>query len=174
MAEHQTTPSAKRRRSLWRALGWVLRGPVDAFNPRAVAEGGQAIGRLASIIRSGPQPDPRVRVDADHGLDVSAIAFLAGATEAEVRQQMANRLRQTAVATYVYLAGGAGFLLVWVYAALLHVNYASLSYIVALLGFCGTFFLFAFHNALVNWQVRTQRLGTAREFLATEDSWWPS
>jgi hypothetical protein len=39
---------------------------------------------------------------------------------------------------------------------------------------CGLFRLLAFHNALVNWQIRTLRLGSWREFLNTNESWWPS
>ena len=69
--------------------------------------------------------------------------------------------------------GGFGFLLIWVYEALLQPAYASLGYILALVAFCAVFFLAAFYNALINWQARTIRLGTAREFLTTTDSWWP-
>jgi hypothetical protein len=96
------------------------------------------------------------------------------ASRTEIERQLCNRRRQTAVSTYCYLAGGAGFLALWTCEALLEPTYASLPYIVALIGLCGVFFLSAFYNALVNWQARTLRLGTAREFLATDDSWWPS
>lgn len=159
---------------MWGTLGSLLRGPVDAFNPRQVVEGAHTIGRLAEIIRSGPQPDLRIRVEQDHSLDLPAIAFLAGASETEIRRQMANRRKQSAIATYCYLLGGAGFFLAWIYAALLQTGYVSLIYVLGLVGFCTVFFLSAFYNALINWQVRTRRLGSAREFLATEDSWWPS
>ncbi len=78
------------------------------------------------------------------------------------------------ISTYCYLAGGVGFLALWTFEALLQPSYASLPYILGLIGLCGVFFLSAFYNALINWQARTLRLGTAREFLATDDSWWPS
>ena len=39
---------------------------------------------------------------------------------------------------------------------------------------CCCFFLMAFYNALINWQVRTRRLGTAREFLDADETWRPS
>ncbi len=173
MTRHGPAPSGERR-GLWGTLATLLRGPVDAFNPHQVAEGAQTIGRLAGVIRSGPQPDPRIRVEADHALDVPAIAFLAGVSETEIGRQLANRRRQSAIATYCYLIGGAGFFVAWVYEAMLQPGYASLACVLGLVGFCTVFCLAAFYNALVNWQVRTQRLGTAREFLATEDSWWPS
>lgn len=174
MTSQKPPAPAGKRRGLWSTLGTLLRGPVDAFNPRQVVEGGRTIGRLAAIIRSGPGPDPRIRVAKDHSLDLAAIAFLGGISEIEVRRQLANRRRQSAVATYCYLAGGTGFLLAWLYEALLTPQYASLAYVLGLIGVCGVFFLSAFYNALINWQARTLRLGTAREFLFTEDSWWPS
>lgn len=39
---------------------------------------------------------------------------------------------------------------------------------------CGLFRIAAFYNALVNWQRHAQRMGAWREFLSTDDSWWPS
>ncbi len=164
----------KSRRGLWGTLGSVLRSPVDAFNPRQVAEGAQTIGRLVNVIKAGPQADPRIRVSDDRALDVAATAFLAGASQAEIQRQLWNRRRQSAISTYCYLVGGAGFLVLWTFEALLQPAYANLPYILGLIGLCSVFFLSAFYNALINWQARTLRLGTAREFLATDDSWWPS
>ena len=172
MADHSRQP--KKQRGLWGMLGSVLRGPVDAFNPRQVAEGAQTIGRLMEVIKAGPQADPRIRVVDDRSLDIAATAFLAGASQAEIHRQLWNRRRQSAISTYCYLAGGVGFLALWTFEALLQPSYASLPYILGLIGLCGVFFLSAFYNALINWQARTLRLGTAREFLATDDSWWPS
>jgi len=170
----QVSPPGGSRRGLWGTLGTLLRGPLDAFNPRQVAQGAQVIGRLTNIIRAGPQRDPRIQVEEDHGLDLAAIAFLSETSEAEIMRQLANRRRQSATAAYTYLVGGAGFFVAWVYVALLQPSYVSLTYVLGLVGFCTALFLAAFYNALVNWQVRTRRLGSAREFLATEDSWWPS
>lgn len=172
MAHHSRIPRISR--GLWRTLGSLLRGPVDAFNPKQVAQGAQTIGRLVEVIKAGPQADPRIRVADDGSLDLAAIAFLAGASQAEIERQLWNRRRQSAIATYCYLIGGAGFLALWTFEALLQPSYASLPYILGLVGLCAVFFLSAFYNALVNWQARTLRLGTAREFLMTEDSWWPS
>lgn len=164
----------KRRHSLWGTLGVVLRGPVDAFNPQQVVEGAQTIGRLVDVIKAGPQADPRIRLTDDRSLDLAATAFLVGASQAEIQRQLWNRRRQSTITTYCYLAGGAGFLVLWTFEALLQPSYASLPYILGLTGLCGIFFLSAFYNALINWQARTLRLGSAREFLTTDDSWWPS
>ena len=164
----------KRRRGLWGTLGAVLRGPVDAFNADGVRKGARTIGLLTEAIRSGPMRDRRVRVEEDGALDVPAMAFLAGRSEVEVVQMLRNRRRQSKIAVYSYLVGGFGFVLIWVYEALLQPAYANLGYILALVAFCAVFFLAAFYNALINWQARTMRLGTAREFLTTTDTWWPS
>ena len=88
----------KRRRGLWGTLGVLLRGPVDAFDPEGVRKGAHTIGLLTETIRSGPVPDRRVRVEEDGALDLPAMAFLAGRSEAEVVQMLRNRRRQSKIA----------------------------------------------------------------------------
>ena len=165
---------ALRRRGLWSTLGYLLGGPVAAFGTKNVMEGAHTIGNLVDLIKVGQGPDRRVRVDETGTLDLQAMAFLAGTSEAGVEAMLAKRRRQTARATWCYLAGGCGFLLFWFYEAFVSPVYASLPYVLGLVALCGTFFLSAFHNALVNWQVRTHQLGTARQFLNSEETWWPS
>jgi hypothetical protein len=41
------------------------------------------------------------------------------------------------------------------------------------LPFCALFFLIAFHNALLNFQIRIGRLASWREYLATTEKFWP-
>lgn len=176
MSEEGTAKAGtgRRRRGLWRTLGLLLGGPVAAFGAKNIADGARTIRGLAEAVKAGPQPDPRLRTDEDRRIDLSAVAFLSGVSEAEVERQLANRRRQTTWATWCYLAGGCGFLLLWFWEALLTPAYASPSYVLGLLALCAVFFLSAFHNALVNWQARTRRLGTAREFLHAAETWWPS
>lgn len=166
--------AGRRRRGLWRTLGLLLGGPVAAFGAKNIADGARTIRGLAEVVKAGPQPDPRIRLDEDRLIDLNAVAFLSGASEAEVERLLANRRRQTTWATRCYLAGGCSFLLLWFWQALANHAYASLSYVLGLLALCAVFFLSAFHNALVNWQARTRRLGTAREFLHAPETWWPS
>lgn len=164
----------KRRTGLWPTLGFLLGGPVAAFGAKNIAEGARIISTLADRIKAGPQPDRRVRTGEDRVLDLAAIAFLGGTSEAEIERQLANRRWQTTWATRCYLTGGCGFLLLWFWQALRSPAYASLAYVLGLMALCAVFFLSAFHNALVNWQARTRRLGTAREFLHAPETWWPS
>jgi hypothetical protein len=36
------------------------------------------------------------------------------------------------------------------------------------------FFLLAFKNAWLNWQLRTRRFGSAMEYLTTAEHFWPN
>lgn len=164
----------KQRVGLWRTLGFLLGGPIAAFGAKNVVQGARTIGSLADKIKAGPPPDPRVRTNDERFLDLEATAFLAGTSAAGLEQLLANKRRQSARATKSYLAGGFGFLLFWFYEAFVSPAYASLPYVLGLIALCSVFFLSAFHNALINWQVRTRRLGTAREFLNASETWWPS
>lgn len=102
------------------------------------------------------------------------MAFLAGTSSYGLETMLARRRRQTAHATKVYLFGGVCFLAFWSYEAFSAPVFASLPYVLGLIAFCAVFFLSAFHNALINWQIRTRRLGSAREFLNARETWWPS
>ena len=164
----------KRRTGLWRSLGFLLGGPIAAFGAKNVVDGARTIGSLANTIKAGPRPERRVRVDSERYLDLQAMAFLAGTSAAGLDQLLANRRRQSARATKCYLAGGFGFFVFWFYKAFVSPVYASLPYVLGLIALCSVFFLSAFHSALINWQVRTRRLGTAREFLNAGETWWPS
>ena len=44
---------------------------------------------------------------------------------------------------------------------------------VEFLPFCVLFFLVAFNNALLNFQIRMRRLATWRDYLLTSESFWP-
>ena len=44
---------------------------------------------------------------------------------------------------------------------------------VEFLPFCLLFFLVAFNNALLNFQIRMRRLATWRDYLLTSESFWP-
>ena len=167
-------PPPKHRLGLWRTLGFLLGGTVAAFGTKNIVEGARTIGSLADRIKAGPAPDRRVRTDDERYLDMQATAFLAGTSASGLDRLLANRRRQSARATKCYLAGGIGFFAFWFYEAFVSPVYASLPYVLGLIALCSVFFLSAFHNALINWQVRTRRLGTAREFFNANETWWPS
>ena len=102
------------------------------------------------------------------------MAYDAGMSVAQVRVLLENRRRQSKRSVFCYLGGAIAFFVLWIWQASGTAAYTRLPYVVVLLLICGLFCLSAFYNALVNWQCRTERLGTWREFLSTDDSWWPS
>jgi hypothetical protein len=169
--EHE---APRRRGGLWRGLKFVLGAPVQALGTDQIVKGAGVIGDLAAQIKAGPRADPRVHVDEGHHLDLETMAFVQGVSVAEIHRLLANRRRQTARAVLCCLCGGGGFLALWLTEAFMTPVYSCLAYVIGLLTICTAMFLSAFYNALVNWQIRTRRLGTALEFLRTEESWWPS
>lgn len=167
-------PARPNRRPFRATLSFIFGGPISAFNAANIAEGASAIGDLATRIRHGPGADPRVRVREDRTLDLGEMAFKARVPVSQVKTMLWSRQQQTAKAVYYYALGAVSFFGVWVYEALSTPAYARVAYVVILMMISGLFVLSAFYNALVNWQIRTLRLGTWREFLSTEESWWPS
>ena len=167
-------PNPPRRRGLWGALGTLVKAPATAFAAKDVAQGARTVVRLANVIKAGPQRDPRIVTEDEGRLDLPAIAYGFATSDCAIERMLRNRRRQTVIETYSYLAGGCAFLVLWVVAAVRSPVYASLGYVLGLLAICVLFFLSAFRSALVNWQCRTRRLGTVRDFLDTPDSWWPS
>lgn len=167
-------PRRTKRRAFWRGLAFVFGGPIHALGADRIAESASVIGGLARHIRTGPPADERVLVYDDRTLDLHTMARDAGISVAQVRMLLGNRRRQTRRSVFCYLAGAAAFFGLWVWQASEAPAYTRLPYVVVLLLICAVFCLSAFYNALVNWQCRTERLGTWREFLSTDDSWWPS
>jgi hypothetical protein len=173
-ADQSATVAPGKKRHLWGGIKFIFGGPINALGVEHIAAGASVIGNLTDRIRWGPGRDSRVRVHADRALDLQTMAFNAGVSIAGIEMMLANRRRQTARAVLCYAAGAAGFLGLWLWQALSTPAYTRLPYVIVFLMICGLFCLSAFYNALVNWQIRTLRLGTWREFLSTEESWWPS
>jgi hypothetical protein len=151
-----------------------LAGPFNAFGTKQIVKNAAVIESLAERIKAGRPADDRVRVNDDRRLDLVATALRAGVRVEAIQARLANRRRETARAVWCYLAGCVGSLAVWFVEALSTPSDARLAYVAGLLLVCAAFTLSAFYNALVNWQIRTLRLGTTREFLSTDESWWPS
>jgi hypothetical protein len=173
-ADQAENVAARKKWRLWGGIKFIFGGPINALGVEHIAASASVIGNLADRVRRGPGGDSRVRVHDDRSLDLQAMAFNAGVSVAGIQMLLANRRRQTARAVLCYAAGAAGFLGLWLWQALSIPAYTRLPYVIVLLMICGLFCLCAFYNALVNWQTRTLRLGTWREFLSTEESWWPS
>ncbi len=168
-------PDKPKRRTLWRGVRFVMSAPVACFGVKQIRENAGYIGDLVQMIRTGPVTDSRVRLSKGRSLDVLSIAWDARVSPSEIERQLDNRRKQSARSTLCYFTGAVLFLMVGFYHAAAALPAApSLSYVVGMGAICSCFFLLAFYHALVNWQIRTRRLGTAREFLHADESWWPS
>jgi len=160
-------------------VGWGVRktlgAPIACIGVEQIAENARLIRGLAQTIRNGPGPDPMVWVKPDRTLDVAVMSWEAQVPVAEIERLLANRQRQSRQATWSYLAGGSVFVVLgFIHAATLLPALPTLLYALSTVAICCCFLLMAFYNALINWQVRTRRLGTAREFLDTDETWRPS
>jgi hypothetical protein len=163
-----------RKRGLWRGVRYLLGGLISPVGVDEITEGASIIRGFAQRIKAGLNSDTRIRIFDDRTLDLETMAYNAGVSVAEVRVMLANRRRQTRRAVKFYMTGAIGFFCLWVWQASATAAYARLAYVVLLVLICGLFCLSAFYNALVNWQCRTERLGTWGEFLTADESWWPS
>jgi hypothetical protein len=169
--------SEKRRSPLgrmFRGLGWLSAGPVDWTGRRGISRGASFIRDLVLALRFGSHRDPRFRTSEDGGFDVEATAFLHGISVFELQRRLAVRRRQTARIAYATFALGCIFLTVWVCEALSS-PWTAGRIILALqfLPFCALFFLLAFYNALLNFQLRIGRAASWREYLATREPFGP-
>jgi hypothetical protein len=163
------TPGAFRR-----GLGFIF-SPRGYVPVKDIREGGAVIGQLIGAIRAGrPRGRRQIRVDETGHFDVRAMAFDAACSPAEIERRMSNRQRQTRHNTLAYLALGVLLLAAWVAEGSFFAwQDVSVVQSILFLAVVGCFFLLSFYQALVNWQIRIRRLGSVREFLTMNDSWWP-
>jgi hypothetical protein len=145
-------------------LGWAARDIARRFvNPGSLRH--LAHWRSA---RSTPPGERR------RGYDLETTAFLHGISLFELERRLKVRRRQTARIAYATLALGCIFLTAWIWEALLS-PWTAMRVVLALefLPFCALFFLLAFYNALLNFQIRIGRAASWREYLATDEPFWP-
>ena len=92
----------------------------------------------------------------------------------ELERRLKVRQRQTARIAYATFALGCIFLTAWTCEALVS-PWSAMRVVLALefLPFCALFFLLAFYNALLNFQIRVGRSAGWREYLSTDKSFWP-
>jgi hypothetical protein len=168
-----------RRRSLFGKLflgtGWLMATPFAWSGADRIKRGWSLIGDLFGLLRAGPAQDKRFKTEGESAFDLQATAFSYGSPVHQLKARLAARQRQTARIAYTALALGALFLVGWIWHALSSpwtaTRIASALYF---LPFCAVFFLVAFYNALLNYQIRSGRLANWREYLATSDDFWPS
>jgi hypothetical protein len=167
-----------RRRSAFRTalggIGWLAAAPVDWAGVKSISRAASLIGGLAGTMHARPRRDPRVKVEDARSFDLMATAVSYGITVPQLEARLAKRRKQTALIAYAMFAMAGLFLLAWARAAL-SARWTILRMVLSVefLPFCVLFFLVAFNNALLNFQIRMRRLATWRDYLLTSESFWP-
>jgi hypothetical protein len=170
-------PPVRRRgvfRKTIRGARWLLGGGSDWAGVKSIRRGVALIGDLAHVSRAASPDRERIFVDEDRGLDLRATAFSHGMTEDALRRRLEERRRQTARIAYATFTLACLFLIGWLHAAL-HTPMALSRIMLAVdfLPFCALFFLIAFYNGLVNFQIRSGRRANWREYLMAESGFMP-
>jgi len=159
---------------VWRQTKWIAGGPIRAFPRDEIVENGRLIGTLVEKVRRLPSQDGPFRVYEDRTIDLVATAFLHGIAVGELEELLWRRRRESARAAYLSFSLGWLSFLAWlIRAATTPWTSGHLLPVIEYAPFCVIFFLVAFRSALQNYQIRTRRLATAREYLQTPDSFWP-
>ena len=161
-------------RRIFRGVGWLSAVPADWLGVTHVRRGASAIHLLAGKLRVRAARDRRFKREPAGGFDLQATAFSYGMSVVELEARLSLRRRQTATMAYATFALAVGFLLAWLHEAL-HTELTASRLALALyfLPFCLLFFLIAFYNALLNFQIRTRRTAGWREYLTTEEAFLP-
>lgn len=162
------------RGAMWRGARLVLGAPVAALSLGQIVENGRLIRRLVADIRRGPPPPRAVPFALDGQLDTKATAFAYGLSEGELLARLARRRRQTAALANLSFGLGCAFVGLWFW-RLLEIDGTGLRLLAGLqfAPFCLAFFLAAFQQAHVNWQIRTGRLGSAGDYVRSAEPFWP-
>jgi hypothetical protein len=173
-----SSKESKRRRSffgrVFSVIGWWSAGAIDWAGVRHLWRGASLIRDLSARLSNGSPRDPRFRIGEDREFDLEATAFLHGVSVFDLQKRLAERRRQTARIAYVTFALGWLSLTAWMCAAFVSPwTMARTAVTLEFLPFGVLFFLVAFYNALVNFQIRIGRLAGWREYLASNERFWP-
>ena len=172
------SPATRKRAGLLRrsvrGIGWLLASPAEWFGLRSVQAGASSIGRLYQRARAPRGRDRRFQVEEDGEFDKAVIAFNYGITIEELERRLAARRRQTALLAYALFSIGCLFVLGWIWVAIDTASSGGrVLLLLRFLPFCALFYLMAFYNALINFQIRTARAASWLEYIATEKDFLP-
>jgi len=170
-------PVPKRRSWFGRAFGgvrWLAAAPGEWLGVRVLSRGASFISWLAGPARAAPARDRRFKVEADGEFDLRASAFSYGMSVHALEERLRARRRQTALLAYALFGLALLFLLAWARATLSAPLSASrLMLAFEFLPFGLLFFLMAFYQALVNFQIRVRRTVGWCEYLTTDEKFLP-
>ena len=188
----------RRRHGLLSPFIWAGRSIVRPLAIPEIRAQAETIRGLHGVLRSrGASGGPALVLDADRRFDFQAsaealrlqaakalgtgriamehYAQLGGVQAGELAILLQRRRIETARATRLNIAFALLFVTVWTWSAFsTPAGFAGLLLLLSGLGMCLLFLARAVVEAQTNWQIRTGRMGTLREFLATDEGWMPS
>ena len=165
-------PEIRAQAETIRGLHGVLRSRGAGSGPALVLDADRRFDLQASA--------EALRLQAVEALDTGSIAMehyaqLGGVEARELAILLQRRRVETAQATQLNLAFGLIFLVLWVYSVCTTpAGFTGLLLLLSGLGVCLLFLARAVMEAQTNWQIRTGRMGTLREFVTSDDRWMPS
>ncbi len=102
-------------------------------------------------------------------------AQLAGVVAEELSILLQDRRAETARAAQLSLTFAFVLIIVWVWTECRAPGGSpGLLFTLSMLGLCLLFLARAMSEALMNWQIRTGRMGSLQEFIAADEPWTPS
>lgn len=159
------------KRGFWRSIGFLFESPFRAIGADSIRDGWRLIWSLSGTIRGSRGDEPLKVMEI---IDPEYLARRSGLPVHMVEAELRRRQRQTARSFTIFGLGALGLLSWWLVAALRSpIEYTSITYAMMLLLLCSALFLGALYNALLNWQLRTRRIGSMQDFLRQRHGWWP-
>ena len=176
-AQQADQPEKQKRSFIGRTMqrvGWLAGGPVDWFGRKGVGSGARLIAKLWQQTRNSPQRDRRFKIDEVGGFDLAATAFSYGMSVQALERHLEQRRRTTFMISYGALMVTILSVVAWVHSAIdIPYTFARVMMIWEFLPFLSLFLLVAFYNALLNFQIRRRRSAGWREFISTEEGFFP-
>jgi len=168
-------PQQKEAGLLGRGFKGLKQASLKAIQWELIKDNAQFIHKLGVLLRRKNDHQSGFVVNEARGLDVAATADLYQVPVEFIEQLIRKRRRQTKQAAYCAFGFGWLTFFYWLYQSL-NQSWSS-GHVIETFEFapsCFVFFLVAFRNALLNYQLRTRHVATAMEYLRTEEMFWPA
>ena len=141
---------------------------------KSIRQGASFISDLAARTRAHSVRDARLKTENEGDFDLRATAFSMGMTVGQLERRLADRRRQTAMMAYLLGVLGLVAFAGWFFKVISTPMVAGrLVLAIDFLPLCALFVLLAFYQALVNYQIRTGRTASWREYLSTDRGFCP-
>lgn len=172
--EEECDRSERRAGLVIRTIRYVY-APFGAWTgTRSIRGSAASIGETIRDVRVASRRDARFRLFPSGEFDLETTASLFSIPLAELERRLTARRRQTAWTSYLCFVLAIGSCLTWIGQVFGGFSEpASNLLIVNSMLFGGVCVLWAFYQALVNFQLRAKRAVGWKEFLVADRGFWP-